>query len=149
MAMWPFSQSKVDAGVITPSSRARAITKALNVEPGSNASVTARHGLADDTVFQILDDGRGSFWLTSNHGVTRVSRSSLGAVLDGKAARLDVRVFGKADGLGSNQCNGATQPSGIRMANGQLAVPTLVPPVVPGGGGAHFRPRWGDIEFGG
>ncbi len=91
---------------------------------GHLASVDARHGLADDTVFQILDDARGSFWLTSNRGVTRVSRSSLGAVLDGKAARLDVRLFGKPDGLGSNQCNGATQPSGIRMADGRLAVPT-------------------------
>ena len=70
-----------------------------------------------DVVFQIIDDGRGHFWLTSSRGLTRVDRESIGG-------KLRTMTFGKADGMGSDQCNGATQPAGIRMSDGKLAIPT-------------------------
>ncbi len=76
-------------------------------------------------VFQILDDGRGHFWLTSNRGLTRVERKSIEDVLDGRANQVRVMTFRKADGMGSDQCNGATQPAGIRMRDGRLAIPTV------------------------
>jgi len=69
--------------------------------------------ITNGVVFQIIDDGRGNFWLTSSRGVTRIDRQS-----------RQVMTFGKSDGLGSDQCNGATQPSGIRMSDGRLAIPT-------------------------
>jgi signal transduction histidine kinase/CheY-like chemotaxis protein/HPt (histidine-containing phosphotransfer) domain-containing protein len=94
------------------------------LENGRITFVTSRSGLPDDTVFQLLDDGLGSFWLTSNSGITRVSRTSLEAVLDGRASRVDARSFGKADGMGSRQCNGATQPAGTKLRDGRLAIPT-------------------------
>ena len=92
---------------------------------GRMQSITAAHGLPHPTVFQILDDGRGHFWLTSNQGLTRVTRSSLDAVLDGGAQRVQATTFDRGDGLGSDQCNGASQPAGVRMRNGRLAIPTL------------------------
>ena len=95
------------------------------IRAGRMQSLTAAHGLPHPTVFQILDDGRGNFWLTSNRGLTRVTRSSLEAVLDGRARRVEATTFDKADGLGSDQCNGASQPAGVRMRNGRLAIPTL------------------------
>ena len=72
----------------------------------------------DSVVFQILDDGRGHFWLTSNRGLTRVDRNTIE-----KQPRL--LSFRKADGLGSDQCNGATQPAGVSLRNGHLAIPTV------------------------
>jgi len=75
---------------------------------------TITHGV----VFQIIDDNRGHFWLTSSHGLTRVDRESIGT------PTLRTMTFGKSDGLGSDQCNGATQPAGIRMSDGRLAIPT-------------------------
>ncbi|MCC6129256.1 MAG: response regulator [Acidobacteria bacterium] len=92
---------------------------------GKLATVTRASGLPDETVFSILDDLRGHLWLTSNSGVTRVSRASLSAVFEGRSSHLEARLFGKADGLGNNQCNGATQPSGTRLADGRLAIPTV------------------------
>ncbi|MEO6324922.1 MAG: ATP-binding protein, partial [Thermoanaerobaculia bacterium] len=91
---------------------------------GRIGTVSTREGLPDDTVFQILDDGRGFLWLTSNRGLTRVSRLSLEDVLEARAPRVDAQLFGKADGMGSTQCNGATQPAGTRLGDGRLAVPT-------------------------
>jgi len=97
---------------------------ALHEEPHGDLWIGTHDGLAvmrdliinkitNGVVFQIIDDNRGHFWLTSSRGVTRVDRQS------GRTM-----TFGKADGLGSDQCNGATQPAGIRMSDGRLAVPT-------------------------
>jgi signal transduction histidine kinase/ligand-binding sensor domain-containing protein/CheY-like chemotaxis protein len=92
---------------------------------GRIASITPREGLPYNVVFTILDDGRGQFWLTSNRGLTRVSRASIDAVLEHRAPRITAITFGKSDGMGSDQCNGATQPSGTRLRNGTLAIPTV------------------------
>ncbi|MBL8112762.1 MAG: response regulator [Acidobacteria bacterium] len=89
-----------------------------------SSSATSAHGLPVSAVFQILDDGRGAFWLTSNAGLVRVARASLEAVLDGRATRLEAELFGKADGMGTDQCNGNTQPAGARLRDGRLAIPT-------------------------
>jgi diguanylate cyclase (GGDEF)-like protein len=76
-------------------------------------------------VFQVIDDGKGHFWLTSNRGLTRVSIASVHAVMDGRAERVDAATFTRSDGLASDQCNGATQPAGIRLESGMLAIPTV------------------------
>jgi len=85
---------------------------------GTHDGLVRMHGnaierITDGVVFQIIDDQRGHFWLTSSRGVTRLDRESHRAM-----------TFGKSDGLGSDQCNGATQPAGIRMSDGHLAIPT-------------------------
>ncbi|MBK9375427.1 MAG: hypothetical protein IPN03_17330 [Holophagales bacterium] len=41
----------------------------------------------------ILDDGKGSFWMTCNKGVFRVSREELDAVADGRAVSLRSVAF--------------------------------------------------------
>ena len=89
------------------------------------ASVTPAQGLPQGNVFQVIDDGKGHFWLTSNRGLARVSIASVHAVMDGRAQRVDAATFTRADGLASEQCNGATQPAGIRLQSGMLAIPTV------------------------
>ncbi|MBI2213870.1 MAG: response regulator [Acidobacteria bacterium] len=95
------------------------------IRNGRIAAITAAHGLRNSVVFQILDDGRGSLWLTSNRGLTRVDKRSIDDVIAGRAPRIRAMYFGKADGLGSDQCNGATQPSGVRTRDGRLVIPTV------------------------
>ncbi len=96
------------------------------IRAGGIANATASHGLPVSAVFQILDDERegGAFWFTSNAGLARVPRESLEAVFDGRATRLEAELFGKADGMGTDQCNGNTQPAGARLRDGRLAIPT-------------------------
>jgi hypothetical protein len=96
------------------------------IRAGRISNATASNGLPVSAVFQILDDEResGAFWLTSNAGLARVPRESLEAVFDGRATRLESELFGKADGMGTDQCNGNTQPAGARLRDGRLAIPT-------------------------
>jgi signal transduction histidine kinase/CheY-like chemotaxis protein/ligand-binding sensor domain-containing protein len=87
-------------------------------------SLTVREGLPNGVVFQILDDRRGHFWLTSNHGLARVERREIDDVFAHRAARIHALTFGKSDGLGDDECNGATQPAGVTLRSGLLAIPT-------------------------
>jgi diguanylate cyclase (GGDEF)-like protein len=83
-------------------------------------SVTRRMGLHDDVVFQVVDEGVGrDLWLTSNHGVYRVSRDAVLAAMRGQGANLAGIVYGKADGLPSAESNGAF-PAAIRAHDGRL-----------------------------
>lgn len=84
-----------------------------------------RSGLDVATVFQIIDDHRGSAWLTSNHGVARVPWRELRDFASGRTTKVTPTVFDKHDGMAADQCNGASQPAGIRLRDGRLAIPTV------------------------
>lgn len=94
---------------------------------------TTRDGLHDNGIFQLLDDGAGHFWVGSNRGISRIRRADLQASADGPSREIPVTVFGLTDGLTSLECNGGRQPSGLRMPDGTLWVPTQ-------GGIARIRP---------
>ena len=85
-------------------------------------NVSAKQGLYDDTVFQVVDDGLGYFWMTSNRGIARVSKAELNAVADGKLDRVSPRVFTEADGLRSAECDGGQV---TRSPDGRLWFPTI------------------------
>lgn len=94
-------------------------------QDGRFAEWTARDGLHDDLINQILDDEQGNLWLTCNRGISRVSKAQLNAFAEGRLAKVPCAVFGTADGLPSAQCNGTIQPAGWRASDGRLWFPTL------------------------
>ena len=47
------------------------------IEKGRLTRYTTRDGLHDNGVFQILEDDEGNFWMSSNRGISRVSRREL------------------------------------------------------------------------
>jgi ligand-binding sensor domain-containing protein len=75
-------------------------------------------------VFQILEDGRGNFWMGSNKGLYRVSKHGLNNLAEGKLATMASVAYGKSDGLLNVECNGGMWPSGIRAHDGTLWLPT-------------------------
>jgi signal transduction histidine kinase len=85
---------------------------------------TTADGLHDNGVFQILDDGLGHVWMGSNRGISRVRRDDLHAFADGRLRTIQSTVFGIKDGLTTLECNGGRQPSGLRMPDGTLWIPT-------------------------
>ncbi|NUQ81051.1 MAG: response regulator [Bacteroidetes bacterium] len=92
---------------------------------GGKARMMSEHeGLMDNLVLQIIDDGAGYFWLTTNKGPYRVKISQLNEVADGLIEKVDYRRFDKSDGLRSMQCNGGSSPAGIRRSNGDIWIPT-------------------------
>jgi diguanylate cyclase (GGDEF)-like protein len=95
----------------------------LRRRAGRFSRFTRRDGLADDTLYALLDDGAGHLWTSGNRGVARIARASL----DGEPGEepLRLRLFDRADGARSAECNGGTQPAAARDRAGRLWFPTL------------------------
>ncbi len=92
---------------------------------GRFTKYSTREGLFDDAVFQILPDERGNLWMSSNKGVFSVSEERLNAFAEGRANFIKSIPYGVADGMRSNECNGAFQPAGWRTRDGRLLFPTM------------------------
>ena len=86
--------------------------------------LTTKDGLFDDVVYQILEDDQQNFWMSSNRGVFRVARKQLNDVADKKIPRVECLSYGNADGMKSSECNGNSQPAGIRTSDGRMWWPT-------------------------
>jgi len=85
---------------------------------------TTKDGLFDDVVYQILEDDHQNFWMSSNRGIFRVARNELNDVADKKIAGVVSISYGTADGMKSSECNGNSQPAGIRTKDGRMWFPT-------------------------
>ena len=82
------------------------------------------NGLHSNGVFQILEDARRNFWMSSNQGIYRVSRQQLEEFAEGKIAHITSTFFGKSEGMLNMECNGGRSPAGIKARDGKLWFPT-------------------------
>ena len=92
---------------------------------GSLRSVGLADGLPDEKVFAILEGAAGELWLSSNRGISRVSRADVLSRIEGRRGPFPALALGRADGMPSSQCNGASWPAGLRASDGRLYFPTL------------------------
>jgi ligand-binding sensor domain-containing protein/signal transduction histidine kinase len=86
---------------------------------------TSKDGLFDDLVWRLLDDGRGTFWMTSNRGITSVPRQQLEDRAAGLRGPIEYTLYGEADGMPNRECDGSMDPAGWRMRDGRLWFPTV------------------------
>jgi signal transduction histidine kinase/streptogramin lyase len=93
-------------------------------EDGKFTNFTTRDGLFNNGVFQILEDDRGNLWMSSNLGISSVSRTSLDDFASGRAHRITCVPYGKYDGLLTVECNGGSQPAGTKSRDGKIWFPT-------------------------
>ena len=92
---------------------------------GRITTVTTREGLPDNTISEILDDDRGRLWLGSNRGIACLNKEELEELIAGKIGAVYPQVFGKAEGMLSEECAGGFCPAGLKTASGRLWFPTL------------------------
>jgi len=89
-------------------------------------------GLNDNVVYSGLESG-GDLWLSTNRGISRISKTQFDALADGRIGRIRVHVYDTTDGLRSNECSGDTQPSAWKRQTGELVFACL-------GGAARIDP---------
>lgn len=85
---------------------------------------TSREGLPDNTISQILEDDSGRLWLGSNRGIVCVGKRDLEAVMQGKATTVYPQVYGRSEGMISEDCTGGFWPAGLKTKSGLLWFPT-------------------------
>jgi len=78
-------------------------------------------GLPVEKIFSIQSEDGNYFWISSNHGITRVLRTEIDKVLAGTQARLTrFEHFGAREGMQDAQCNGGSMPSAIHHTDGSF-----------------------------
>jgi hypothetical protein len=87
---------------------------------GKLTSYRIADGLFDDTAWAILEDSAGFLWMSSNHGIYRLSKRELEDFSAGKLQKISSRAFNAADGMKSIECNGGHQPSAVKTSTGRL-----------------------------
>jgi signal transduction histidine kinase len=90
---------------------------------GRFATISARRGLYNDDIFQILEDDDGNLWMNCNTGMWRTSLRQLNEVADGRRTAVESFPYGTADGMLSSEGVGANF-AGWKMHDGSLWFPT-------------------------
>jgi ligand-binding sensor domain-containing protein/signal transduction histidine kinase len=92
---------------------------------GHIATFTTREGLPDNTVSQILEDHEGRLWLGSDRGIACVSKNELEKLAAGKIPAIYPLVYGRTEGMLSEECTGGFSPAGLKSRSGLLWFTTL------------------------
>ncbi len=78
-------------------------------------------GLPVEKIFSIQSEDGNYFWISSNHGITRILRSEIDKVLASEQQRLTrFEHFGAREGMQDAQCNGGSMPSAMRYRDGSF-----------------------------
>jgi PAS domain S-box-containing protein len=94
---------------------------------GQWKTIGAAQGVRTGVIYAIVDDQRGTFWLTSDQGLFAVPVKELQEVADGKRPTVMGRLYGSADGMRSSECNGGGggMPAGWLAHDGRIWIPTV------------------------
>jgi ligand-binding sensor domain-containing protein/signal transduction histidine kinase len=87
---------------------------------GQVAAFTAHEGLPESFVSQILEDDFNRLWLGGGWGIASIPRRDLEELAVGKMPAVYPRLYGKGDGMLSEECTGGFFPAGLKTASGQL-----------------------------
>ena len=92
---------------------------------GRIANFTAREGLPDNNISQILEDDASRLWLGSSGGIACVNKRRLDELAAGKISAVYPQIFGRAEGMLSEECTGGFCPAGLKTRSGLLWFSTL------------------------
>jgi signal transduction histidine kinase/ligand-binding sensor domain-containing protein/DNA-binding response OmpR family regulator len=88
------------------------------------ARIGQGQGLYSNGIHQIVADGLGNLWMSSNQGIFRARLADLNAVADGRKERLETFAYTERDGMAAREANGSVQDAGLRDRAGRLWFPT-------------------------
>lgn len=88
-----------------------------------NAFTTAE-GLVNNSIYQILEDRRGTLWLSGPNGISSIARRDLERTASDPSYRPAVKLYGAADGLETTQMYGGVQPAGCTTPDGEVWFPS-------------------------
>jgi signal transduction histidine kinase/ligand-binding sensor domain-containing protein len=76
--------------------------------------------LADDSLYNLLDDGHGFYWISSGRGIYQVSRSDLLGLESGRLPQHAFVRYGSVDGAKGVNFVGYASPTALKSSDGRL-----------------------------
>jgi len=95
------------------------------IRDGKTSIIRKDDGLFDDTIYAIVEDNEGVMWMSSNRGLSTVSKKEMFDFIDGRIEKVGSTVYSWKDGMPSNECNGGFQKAGLKTMDGRILFPTI------------------------
>jgi signal transduction histidine kinase len=73
----------------------------------------------------MIEDSRGYFWITTNKGLFQASKKDLLAYAAKKSSDVYYAYYSRDNGFNTNEFNGGCQPCAVKLANGNISLPSL------------------------
>jgi ligand-binding sensor domain-containing protein/AraC-like DNA-binding protein len=91
------------------------------LQKGNITSFTTANGITTDFIYQFFEDQQGIFWLMSDSGILRVSKSELNQFAEGRVDIINCASFGISEGMKSIELNNEfSRHSALKTRNGQF-----------------------------
>ena len=81
---------------------------------------TMAQGLASNSIYEIVEDHEGNFWISGPNGISVINRRELDLIADDPRHPLSLILYGISDGLETTQLYGAEKPGGILTSQGEV-----------------------------
>jgi ligand-binding sensor domain-containing protein/signal transduction histidine kinase len=88
--------------------------------PGKLTHYTTAQGLASNSMYELLEDHKGNFWISGPNGISVISRHDLDLIADNPSHPLSLTLYGISEGLETTQLYGAEKPGGVLTSQGEV-----------------------------
>ncbi|WP_420581537.1 two-component regulator propeller domain-containing protein [Reichenbachiella sp.] len=75
------------------------------------------------TYFDLVDDGKDNFWVTTNLGVLQMDKADWNSYINNEIEQIPYTVLDENSGMNNKECTGATRS--LLTSQGKIMVPTL------------------------
>jgi ligand-binding sensor domain-containing protein/signal transduction histidine kinase len=96
---------------------------------GKLSHYTTAQGLASNSIYELVEDRRGTLWISGPNGISAVSRHEMDAVAEQPARRVNLTLYGVSEGLETIQMCGGEKPAGLLTTRGEVWFPSSKGPV--------------------
>ncbi len=87
---------------------------------GKLTHYTVKQGLASNSIYEMIEDRKGNFWISGPNGISVINRHELDAIADDPSLPLALTLYGISDGLETTQMYGAEKPGGVLTTQGEI-----------------------------
>ena len=90
---------------------------------------TTADGLASNSIYEIVEDERGTLWISGPNGISEVSRKELDNLAEHPGHPVTLTLYGISEGLQVLQMCGGEKPAGLLSSKGEVWFPSSKGPV--------------------
>ncbi len=96
---------------------------------GKLSHFTTANGLASNSIYELVEDQRGTLWISGPNGISEVNRRDLDAIAERPGKPVMLTLYGISEGLQALQMCGGEKPAGVLTSKGEVWFPSSKGPV--------------------
>ena len=94
------------------------------LKDGKIINIQEKDGIYSNSIKKMISDNNGKFWCTSEFGLFSLDQKTLNDYAEGKISRMTFNLFGKKDGMKSDEFHGLSNDASCLSKSGILYFPS-------------------------